>query len=145
MFKTSKLISISLHQNKKSLKSMLSWKIFLIENEYKTPIGCLIFIFYQKYFLWQHGLKVFLFWCDNLGFPNQKSKRKQSSPWCLIWSLSNLSDAYLFKQWEHWKFSSMEKWKQNCHFLIHKLIPEIDLALNDHNMNENKLFTSCYC
>ena len=34
----------------KSLKYILSLKIFLIENECKTPLGCLTFIFYQKYF-----------------------------------------------------------------------------------------------
>ena len=38
----------------------------MIENECKTPIGCLAFIFYQKYFLWLSGFKAFLFWCGVL-------------------------------------------------------------------------------
>ena len=42
--KSRELVSLS-HQNKNSLKSILSLKIFLIENECKTQ-----FLFYQKYF-----------------------------------------------------------------------------------------------
>ena len=39
-------------ENKKALiKSILLYKIFLIENECKTPIVCLTLIFYQIYFL----------------------------------------------------------------------------------------------
>ena len=37
-------------KNKKVLSPFYYKKIFLIENECKTPIGCLTFIFYQKYF-----------------------------------------------------------------------------------------------
>ena len=44
----------------KSLNSILSLKIFLIEDKSKPPIGCLTFTFSQKY-LWWKGLKVFLF------------------------------------------------------------------------------------
>ena len=39
---------ISPHQNKKAKSPFYHEKIFLIENE--TPIGCLTFIFFQKYF-----------------------------------------------------------------------------------------------
>ena len=39
------------HQNKKALSPFYDKKIFLAENECKTPIGCLIFILCQKYFL----------------------------------------------------------------------------------------------
>ena len=42
--KSRELVRLS-HQNKNSLKSILSLKIFLIENECKTQ-----FLFYQKYF-----------------------------------------------------------------------------------------------
>ena len=40
------------HENKKSLNLVhfIIKKTFLIANECKTPIGCLTFIFYQKYF-----------------------------------------------------------------------------------------------
>ena len=38
------------HIKIKSLKSILSIKIFLIENKCKTPYGCLTFIFNQKCF-----------------------------------------------------------------------------------------------
>ena len=34
-------------------------KIFLIESECKTPIGCLTFIFYQKYFYDKMDLRLF--------------------------------------------------------------------------------------
>ena len=34
--------------------------MFLIENECKAAIECLIFIFYQKYFLWWNGVKGFI-------------------------------------------------------------------------------------
>ena len=41
------------HENKKSLNLVhfVIKKTFLIANECKTPIGCLTFIFYQKYVL----------------------------------------------------------------------------------------------
>ena len=45
------------HEKKSLKKSILSLKIFLIENECETSYGCLTFIFYQKYFLWSNGLK----------------------------------------------------------------------------------------
>ena len=39
----------------------------MIENEYKTPTGCLTFIFYQKYFfMFKWTLKAFSFSCDNI-------------------------------------------------------------------------------
>ena len=34
---------------------------FLVENECKTPIGCVTFIFYQKYFFDKMGLQLFNF------------------------------------------------------------------------------------
>ena len=40
-----------LHENKKALSPFYYKKIFLIENERKTPDGCLTFIFYRKIFL----------------------------------------------------------------------------------------------
>ena len=36
-------------------------KIFLVENECKTPIGYLTFIFYQKYFYDKTDLRLFYF------------------------------------------------------------------------------------
>ena len=42
---------ISPHQNKKVLRPFYHKKIFLIENECKTPWGCFTFIFCQKHFL----------------------------------------------------------------------------------------------
>ena len=44
------VISTSSHENKKALSPFCHKKIFLIENECKTLIGCLTFIFCQKYF-----------------------------------------------------------------------------------------------
>ena len=38
----------------------------MIENECKTPYGCLTFIFYQKYFLGSNWLEGFLFSCDEM-------------------------------------------------------------------------------
>ena len=37
-----------------------------MENECKTPTGCLTFIFYQEYFLWWNALKAFLFSGDDI-------------------------------------------------------------------------------
>ena len=39
------------HTKIKKPKVHFTIKIFLIENACKTPIGCLTFIFYRKYFL----------------------------------------------------------------------------------------------
>ena len=39
------------HENKIALSPCYHNKIFLIENEYKTPFGCLALIFCQKYLL----------------------------------------------------------------------------------------------
>ena len=70
-FPKTKCVSFSaiLHMKIKTVKSILLGKIFLIENECKTPIGCLIFVSYQKYFLWWNGLKAYLFSCYKLLFP----------------------------------------------------------------------------
>ena len=53
------------HTKVKSLKSILLYKN-IFDNECKTLIGCLTFIFYQKYFLWWNGLEAFLFSCDEI-------------------------------------------------------------------------------
>ena len=47
------------------------------KNEFKTPIGCLTFVFCQKCFLWQNELKADLFWCGDL--------QKYSRSW-KVWS-----------------------------------------------------------
>ena len=39
------------HENKIALRPFYHKKIFLIENEYKTPFGCLALIFCQRYLL----------------------------------------------------------------------------------------------
>ena len=44
---------------KKSLKSILSKRIFSIENECKTPNRSLTFIFYQKYFYDKVDLRLY--------------------------------------------------------------------------------------
>ena len=41
---------ISSHKNKKALSPFDKKIIFFIEIEFKTPYGCLTFIFYQEYF-----------------------------------------------------------------------------------------------
>ena len=51
---------ISSHVNKKDLSPFYHKNGLLIENECKTPIGWLTFIFYQKYF------HVFIFLCDDI-------------------------------------------------------------------------------
>ena len=57
----SDVISSRLSINMKKKKSILSWKIFLIENECRTPKGCLTFIFYQKYFYDKMDFRLFYF------------------------------------------------------------------------------------
>ena len=53
---------ISSHENKKILSLIYHEKIYLIENECKIPsIGCLTFIFHQKYFYDKMDLRVFYF------------------------------------------------------------------------------------
>ena len=54
-------VCISSNENKKSLKSVLFKKIFLIENECKTSYGCLTSTFYQEYFYDKMGLRLFYF------------------------------------------------------------------------------------
>ena len=54
-------VRISSNENKKSLKPVLSKKIFLIENECKTSYGCFTFTFYQEYFYDKMGLRLFYF------------------------------------------------------------------------------------
>ena len=51
------------HENKKALILFIV-ETFLIENECNTPIGCLTFIFYQKYFFMVKW--TFLFSCEEL-------------------------------------------------------------------------------
>ena len=45
------IIYISKYLYTKIKKPFYHKKVFLIENECKTPYGCLTLIFYQKYFL----------------------------------------------------------------------------------------------
>ena len=51
-----------LDKNKKTLSPFYLKKIFSIENEWKIQIGCLTFIFHQKYFYF----KAFLFSCGDM-------------------------------------------------------------------------------
>ena len=68
-------VRISSHENKKSLKSVLFKKIFLIENECKTSYGCLTSTFYQEYFYDKMGLRLFYFLVKICPLKNETSER----------------------------------------------------------------------
>ena len=95
------------HENKIALGSFYHKKLFLIENEYKTPFGCLALIFCQKYLLGFLSKII----SETLHAPNktflqlQETKRNTLCNFSLLWDKINLWVTMQNATKSHKKFS----------------------------------------